>query len=409
MAEFNDTYRKAGLLMTSALKKYEEGDFESGDRDRAEANRMYDLAEQQVDSAQNTTILYGENRNFGIAYRIFESNTPSLFNDKKRKKNITKVLKLIKEDKTLKSQFELYKALVYPESVSNAEEYVNEALSLIPKFDKKQIIESNEKFINLMRDMNLNEMVELSDDDANLFEAIEYVMLNKKTLSNLNEYVDAKECIKEHIGKNCKYSQVVENKTMDEVYDDAVNEMQKKYDKELTNEEKHLIESVSSLADKQTYFNLSKNDAINALNNQINECSNDEEKKSLNKIIENIKSKGYNENTVVSDIAEFKEIKDTIIKEDVNRNDQIEKLATALAYQYKGYDGSATAVSTRDKTKSELAYILPGDIQQEEVFDDIEKLSQRYDPKDVGYMIVSNIMSGEYKGWWTKDTSPRVF
>ena len=83
MAEFNDTYRKAGILMTSALKKYGEGDYEGGNRDRQEANRMYDLAEKEVNSAQETAILYGENRNFGTIYKVFESNTPNLFNSKK--------------------------------------------------------------------------------------------------------------------------------------------------------------------------------------------------------------------------------------------------------------------------------------------------------------------------------------
>ena len=151
MAEFNDTYHKAGILMTSALEKYEKGDYEGGDRDRQEANRMYDLAEKEVDSAQGTAILYGENRNFGTIYKVFESNTSNLFNNKKENGKIKKILKLIKENKVLKSEFDLYKALVYPESVTNAEEYVNEALSIIPEFDKKQVVENNQKFIDLIR------------------------------------------------------------------------------------------------------------------------------------------------------------------------------------------------------------------------------------------------------------------
>ena len=71
MAEFNDTYRKAGILMQSALKKYEAGDVEGGNRDRQMANEMYDKAENQVDAE---VMLYGESRNFGTIYKVFESN-----------------------------------------------------------------------------------------------------------------------------------------------------------------------------------------------------------------------------------------------------------------------------------------------------------------------------------------------
>ena len=142
----------------------------------------------------------------------------------------------------MKKEFDIYKTFVYPEGVNNPLEYVNEALSLIPEFDKKQIIESNEKFINMMRELNLNEMVELSGEDAELFEAVEYVMLNKKTLNNINDYVDAKSCITEHIEKNCKYEPVnTDNKTADEVYENGVNEVVKKYNDTLNENERYMI------------------------------------------------------------------------------------------------------------------------------------------------------------------------
>lgn len=408
MAEFNDTYCKAGLLMTSALKKYEQGDFEGGDRDREEANKLYDLGEQEVDSAQNIAMLYGENRNFGIAYKVFESNTSTLFNDKKRKPEIKKILNLIKEDKTLKKEFDIYKTFVYPEGVNNPLEYVNEALSLIPEFDKKQIIESNEKFINMMRELKLNEMVELSDEDAELFEAVEYVMLNKKTLNNINDYVDAKSCITEHIEKNCKYEPVnTDNKTADEVYENGVNEVVKKYNDTLNENERYMIESLMEVKNKEMYFNIAKNDTIKLLKEQITECT-DDNKDGIQKIIENIAGRKYNENDFIADVAEFREIKNTLVTE--SNDSTLEKIIIALANQYKNYDGSGTAVGDMSRTEEELSYNLPDQYSQEEVLNDIKKLSHHYSPEDVAYMIKSNMIAGEYDGWWAKTSdAPKVF
>ena len=395
MAEFNDTYRKAGILMTSALKKYEKGDYEGGDRDRQEANRLYDLAEKEVDSAQSTAILYGENRNFGTIYKVFESNTSKLFNNKKGRGKIKSILNLIKENKILKSEFNLYKALVYPESVSNVENYVNETLSIVPSFDKKQVIENNQKFIDLIRNLKLNEMIELSDDESKLFESIEYVMFNKKTFNNLNDYVNAKNYITEHIGKNCKYTNI-DNEKVDNVYNDGIKNITEKYDSVLNDEEKILIEKLSRLSNKEAYFDIAKLDTIKTLNSQLNECAADN-RNNLQKIIENVTNKKYNVTKFIADAAEFKEIKNMLVQEGTMTNDLVQTLSTELAKSYKGEE-----TRNRDWIMAELSYNTPDNIDASKIFNDVQKLSKRYNPEDVGYMVVSNMMSGEYCGWWNE-------
>lgn len=313
MADFNDTYRKAGILMRSALEKYGKGDIEGGNRDRDEANKLYDKAEIEVNSEQGTmSMLYGENRNFGIAYKIFESNTPALFSDKKRKPDIKKILKLIKEDKVLRSEFNVYNMFTNPNTILNASEYVTEGLNLMPKLSKKDIIESNEKLINLMRKLNLNEMVELSDDEFNLFESIEYVMLNNLSFRTLNDYTIAKKRITEHVEKcSNRLNEERENKSIDEIYSDAINNISDKYDESLNEEEKKFIDELTLIEDKETYFNNEKNDTIKALNNYLSECD-DSNKEGLNTIIENITKQEYSEADFISNIAEFREIKDTL-------------------------------------------------------------------------------------------------
>lgn len=397
MAEFNDTYRKAGILMTSALKKYEKGDYEGGNRDREEANRLYDMAEKEVNSAQGTAMLYGENRNFGTIYKVFESNTPDLFNKKENGK-LSKILKLIKENKVLKSEFDFYKALVYPESVADAEKYVNEAISIMPSFNKQQIIENNQKFIDAIRKLELSEMVDISDDDIKLYEAVEYLMLNKKTYDNLNEYVKAKKCITEHIEKNCNYCEI-NNESIDEVYHNGLNQINEKYDGVLNGEEKMFVDKLSKLTNKESYFDMAKLDAIKSIDSQLKECS-DENKKGLECIIENISKKKYNDSNFIADVAEFREIKNTLIKESTDNNDRIQSLATKLAKIYKG-----ETTGDSDWVMTELSYNTPNNVDATKISDDVKELSSHYDAEDVGYMVISKLLRGDYRGEWSDEES----
>lgn len=391
MAEFNDTYRKAGILMQSALKKYEAGDVEGGNRDRQMANEMYDKAENQVDAE---AMLYGESRNFGTIYKVFESNTSKLFTDKKGNGKLKKILKFIKENKTLKSEFDAYNALIYPESVTNAEEYVNEAISLIPNLDKKTVVENNQKFIDLIHELKLNEMVEITDDDLKLYEAVEYIVLNPKTLDNVNEFVNAKKCITEHIEKNCNYSNVT-NETVDSVYDKGVKEVDENYQKNLNEDEKMLVEKLASINTKEAYFDAAKLDTLKMLDTQLNEC-NEENRDGLQQIIENINKKTYDESKFIADAAEFREIKNTLQEQTMSKA-LVQTLATELAKKYRGEPSR-----NEDWIIGELSYNTPDDVDTEKIIKDVKELSQRYNPEDVGYMVISNMMAGNYRGFWAE-------
>lgn len=100
----HDLYTKANTLMQGALKKYAEGNMEAADKERKQANELYDMAEKYVNmQAGNQEMIYGENKNFGLAYSIIEANTPKWFMNKKKAKAINEIKKLISENKVLKN------------------------------------------------------------------------------------------------------------------------------------------------------------------------------------------------------------------------------------------------------------------------------------------------------------------
>jgi len=393
MSEFNDTYHKAGVLMQSALKKYEKGDIEGGNKDRQMANDMYDLAEKEVDSEQGMTMLYGENRNFGIIYKVFESNAPKLFKEKNGKVKLGKILNLIKENKVLKSEFDIYKSLVYPDSVCDSETYVNEAVSVIHPLKKEDVVRNNEELIRTFRKLGLDEMVEISDDDMKLMESVEFVTLNRKNLNNANEFAKAKKCLSEHIDKNCKYTEVNSN-SVDEVLREGIDSVNEKYVSDLTDEEKMLVEKLNGITSKEAYFDIAKNDTIKILNERLNECD-EENYTDLEKIVENVAMKTYDEDRFISDAAEFREIKDTLTESEKTDTDSVESLSIELARNCIG-----ESTRNRDWIISELSYITDDETDASKIVEDIERMADKYKPENMGGIIKTNLKAGKYKGWW---------
>lgn len=311
MLDLKQTYAQANKLMESAVAKYSSGDFTGGDKDRDSANKLYDEAKNTLmsESAKND-ILYGEGRGFGVIYKVIEENTVNMFKKKGENKKLAEIVKYIKENKTLMNEMNTLKALMYPENVKDAENYVNEALSIIPSLDKKEVFEENEKLISKMRELGINEMIDIKDDDMELFEAVDYLMSNRKSFSNLNEYVDKKKVVVEHVRNVCENESKKADKKIDEVYDSLKKSISEKYEG-LNDDEKALMEKVNETDDKEGLFEETKKEALKMLQERYNSCTT-ENKEKIDGIISLINERKFNESTICADVAEMIEIRNTL-------------------------------------------------------------------------------------------------
>ena len=305
--DFQDLYHKGSVLMQSALKKYANGDEEGGNIDRKKANEFYDAAEMQTNSeAEKIKSLYGESRNFGIIYKVIEENTGNLYNDKDKRKAFKSIIKLLKEDKTLNTQFNLYDALRNPKNVDNVPTYVDEAFNLAKSsLNEKKIRESNEKLLKAVQKANLFEYVDIDDDEMELYENVEYLLLNNVTFQSLNDWSAAKARVRGYVTNH----NLNEEKTAlsEPEYKEKFREITEKYSKGLTDDECKLISEIYESKDKQSLFERKKQDAINMLTEYANTAS-DSDKDEVASIVEKINEKKYNEKTLLSDIAELVEI-----------------------------------------------------------------------------------------------------
>lgn len=281
-------------------------------------NNHFDEYEDFMKKADDMYRLYREYSkltyecvNFGMANYIFEDALPSLF--KKDKKIVKEFINTIKSDANLLNQFKFQQALNKINENMDANAYVTSALELVKgDINIKTLKESNEKLFSLIKENNIRPTQEINNELLNYFESCDYLLSNKCKLSNLSK-------INENINNIIKYvkekNTLVEN-TKQDLFN-MVEEFEKKYKNVLTEEEKtfvkNIIDSKSEDAPekKEQLFNKLKNECITIIDNLL-ESSDNDDVDGLTEIKEQITTKIFCENTLVSDIAKFLEIRDIL-------------------------------------------------------------------------------------------------
>ena len=306
--EITINIEKGIKLLNEALKQYENGEYSSAYKTYQKAGSFLTEADTRANTDEGRISLkYGGNRNFGVIYKIFESNTRDLLRDKSSQRKLKKIMGLIRENKVLNDEFKAYNAFTNPTNVDNPSEYVAEAVSLITRYSGKTIRENNEKLINLFKEYKLNENISVDDSEIELFENIEYMILHNKDFKNINKYNDIQKKLCEYVAENNNI--LTESKSIDDLYEDQLNEFANRHEKELTEDEVKLIMEVKDPAKAKKLFNKYKTEVTSLVNEQIKEGKDVE---SWNEILNKIDSKVYEHKTALTDIAEFIEIKNEI-------------------------------------------------------------------------------------------------
>lgn len=301
---------KKGLgLFEKSINEYNNGNLDSANLYRHKANvilnEMHD-ALKTVDGQD--TLIFGDNRNFGLIYNVFENSVKIFGNDDVRKKFINEFINTIKKDKTLMVEFMVYNALETPKNVSDSVGYVNDVIEEVKKLDKTKLKESNQKLIGVLRKYGLNETVIPNKEKQTLYENIEFVLFNDKKIGNLTDYQVCVKTLAESVEKN---NVNIQQKTLEDFYSEKMSEINEKYEKLLTDEEKlFLTEMEKSKKDRKLVFDKNKEILVKSLNEKIN--SDNENSDEWATILEKIEKKTYNDKTSIVDIAEMIEIKNIL-------------------------------------------------------------------------------------------------
>lgn len=305
----NTNIKKGITMLNEAISQYQDGNLSN-------AYELYKAAGELLGEANETlktidgiaSMRYGDNRNFAVIYKVFESNTKDMMKTRDGQKNIKRIINLIRENAVLKNEFDAYNAFTNPTNVIDVENYVNEAVSLINKHSIGEIKDANNKFLSVLRNCNINENIDIDDEDAKLYESIEYMILTPKTFNTINQYNSIQKQLCEYVTKNNKLV-LSESKKLDKLYDEKINEVVAKQEELLNEDEVNLIKETSNVKKAKKLFSEYKSKVISMIEEQLKSNTVSNEWKS---ILNEIKKKEFSQSTALTDIAELIEIHNEI-------------------------------------------------------------------------------------------------
>jgi hypothetical protein len=234
-------------------------------------------------------------------------------NSSKEKVAFKKYIKTVKESAVLKTQFDVYYNIEnkIESDKFKAIEYVNECISLLDKFTKKEIKEANEKLAGPI----INESLSYDNGlKSKLYENINTLILTKKSTRTIDVIVEAKNEIVDYILNNKKVESIdggygLPNSVLSEI---AVNKFNEEYS-ELNESEKELISVVigSNGTEQEGLYKKSVRECLDLINKRLSESSGNIKEKLL-ATKETLLEKEYNVETFLNDVSKVLELKNTL-------------------------------------------------------------------------------------------------
>jgi hypothetical protein len=264
-------------------------------------------------------------QNFGITKNMFKEFLVEKLSTKKEydKAKFKQVIKALKGNEILKKQFNTYTNIetMVESDENHIYEYINDNISLLEGFSKKAIKEANKHFNNLVvefvGDFKVNpdgELVELpAQPKVELYEAIDYLILNKHSEKSLNNRSTKKQYIKEYIKSN----ELIEGSTKEPVPLNMlskvmVDKFNRKYDS-VDESDKSIIKSLvkNSSEEKFKTFNGMVKECVDIIDTLIEEAD-EELKTKLSQTKVKLIKMGFEEGSFTDSITKLVSLKNKL-------------------------------------------------------------------------------------------------
>lgn len=253
---------------------------------------------------------------FGYIKDCFEAIAPELFESKEGKKIMSNYSKTIRENKNLSALHNLYENIRKSGKDMDIDFFANNIANTNWNVDKKTLSEDTLKVGRILAEgyLHLGKSAEdlFPSENTVLESAVSYIAENKKTNKNIAEYSNAIKVIKENISSKESEENVFKSTDLDALAKSLIQEFNKKYSSELTEEEANALREVSSSENKEDVFNKYKN----ACQNKLSEFKKDFEEKGdkssserMTAILEQVSNKTYSLENLGNDICGFIELK----------------------------------------------------------------------------------------------------
>jgi hypothetical protein len=275
------------------------------------SSNLYESIKNQYIGDKIFVNVSNDKLNFPLAKRIFEDALPELM--KKDRKTFKKVIKLIKEDKNLLSEYQFCLLVEdYNDADGNVQpekflEAIKESFEMA--IDKKTLEKSNEQLFDLLENANLCGINDISDKDKELYENMSCIMLREQSLSNVNETLKSKSSMVKYLTEN--KNEKFDPKSPIQV----IEQFENKYSQTLNEEEKSFVKTLTESTDdnKKKIFDDLKNECLGIIDSLLSEA-NTESKEGILDIKAQLLNKEYVSESVIKDVAKLLEIRDVLME-----------------------------------------------------------------------------------------------
>lgn len=253
--------------------------------------------------------------------QVYESISDKLYAMDCGKKLLSKYIKLVAENKTVRTEYAIVNGIYAPMDVMDAPMYLSELFDIHGKRDKEynekkgQVVDLLKECIDTvnMSSSDLENIINESKNDVN--RSIEYLLSVKRTASNVNDRVKSMKLLEGKVNdSNIVNESIVDSRTASELINDLSNitDGLEEWQKRVVNDiSKYILENKT----KEDLFNDYKAECINTINESINntEDGNFETVSQLKGMVSQLSEKKYNKETVNEDLFMLSELRQTLI------------------------------------------------------------------------------------------------
>lgn len=295
------------------MAKFDFNDKDDVKRLKEEVNNIFEskIRQLELDSALKSL----STQSFGAIKNVFENITDKLYESAEGKKIIGKYVRAIREGKNVSDAYSVYEFVYNSPNVTNPERLLSEALYMAGRIDKDSFEDEKKKVAGVVAEAvrfveGDADMVEESVNrnyDAN--EAIDYLMLNPKNFSNLDEYVNKFDYVSGMLAENMREKPSEETGKTGKELIDSLNESLEG----LADFERRAITDIAILklskGNPLELFEEYKEGCMSKLDENIEREENSELKSRFETMRKQLSEKKYNEGSLYEDIVTLSELK----------------------------------------------------------------------------------------------------
>jgi len=257
-------------------------------------------------------------KNFGNIKDTFNSilSEAIIKKDKKGKKLFSDYLKVLKENKTLRSKYLIFKNLEFKrfEDKSDAYNYIRENITLLKELNKKELEKGTNKLISLLKNKKL------VNENFDLYNHINILTSVTKSASSLDKLQQSANFIKDRMMREettVETTQDTINLPPSVLTKMATNRFNLKYG-DINESEKEIIKTIlnGNEEDKKNVYESLKNDCIDIIDNRLTEEIDLDLKDKILKVKDKLLRMTYNPDEYVKDIDKVYELKKSVAAEE---------------------------------------------------------------------------------------------